>query len=77
LQLLHTNRQQPDPQILNSKPWVIPEGFTQSIVSDENALNIYPDSNDWGDMDTTNETGKHAGRATCIARMKFVRQVES
>ncbi len=51
-----------DPLILNSKPWVIPEGFTQSIVSDENTLNIYPDSNDWGDMNTTNETGKHAGR---------------
>ncbi|MEK6685915.1 MAG: phosphatase, partial [Pseudomonadota bacterium] len=36
-----------DPLILNSEPWVIPEGFTQHIVSDENNLDIYPDSVDW------------------------------
>lgn len=51
-----------DPSILNSEPWVIPEGFTQHIISDENNLNIYPNSVDWPDMNTVNETGKHAGR---------------
>jgi hypothetical protein len=51
-----------DPLILNSEPWVIPEGFTQHITSDENNLDIYPDSVDWTDMNTVNETGKHAGR---------------
>ncbi|MCC7091583.1 MAG: DUF839 domain-containing protein, partial [Nitrosomonas sp.] len=51
-----------DPAILNSEPWVIPKGFTQSIVSDESDLDIYPNSNDWNDMNTVNETGKHAGR---------------
>lgn len=42
-------------------PWVIPQGYTQSIVSDESNLNIYV-GNDWNDMSTVNETGKHAGR---------------
>ena len=51
-----------DQAILNSKPWVIPKGFTQSIISDESDLDIYPNSNDWNDMNTVNETGKHAGR---------------
>ena len=50
-----------DPVILNSQPWVIPQGFSQRIVSDENNLNIYAGS-DWNDMNTVNETGKHAGR---------------
>ncbi|MCB1672217.1 MAG: DUF839 domain-containing protein, partial [Pseudomonadales bacterium] len=49
-------------------PWLIPEGFVQYIVSDESDLDIYtepttgPNSNDWHDMNTVNETGKHAGR---------------
>ena len=51
-----------DPLILNSEPWVIPEGFTQHIISDESNLDIYPDSVDWTDMNTINEIGKHAGR---------------
>ena len=51
-----------DPLILNSEPWVIPKGFTQNIISDEHNLDIYPDTNDWNDMNTVNETGKHAGR---------------
>lgn len=50
-----------DPLILNSEPWIIPKGFTQRIVTDETALNIY-EGNDWGDMNTVNETGKDAGR---------------
>jgi hypothetical protein len=50
-----------DPDILNSEPWVIPEGYVQSIVSDENDLDIYV-TNDWHDMNTVNETGKQAGR---------------
>ncbi|MBQ0720573.1 MAG: DUF839 domain-containing protein [Gammaproteobacteria bacterium] len=44
-------------------PWVIPEGFRQSLVSDESALNIYPDGvSDWYDMNTVNESGPMAGR---------------
>jgi len=49
-----------DPSIATT-PWVIPDGYVQSIVSDEADLNIYV-ANDWHDMSTVNETGKHAGR---------------
>jgi len=56
-----------DPLILNSEPWVIPEGYQQAIVSDESSLNVYQNgdgsaASDWPDMNTVNETGKHAGR---------------
>lgn len=44
-------------------PWDIPEGFTQELVSGEDALNIYDGGrDDWQDMNTVNETGKQAGR---------------
>ncbi|MBQ0720575.1 MAG: DUF839 domain-containing protein [Gammaproteobacteria bacterium] len=44
-------------------PWIIPEGFSQSIVSDESDLNIYGGGHDdWHDMNTVNETGRMAGR---------------
>ncbi len=44
-------------------PWVIPEGFSQAIVSDESDLNIYGNGHDdWNDMNTVNETGRMAGR---------------
>ena len=46
---------------LNTAPWIIPEGYSQSIVSDESDLNIYVGT-DWNDMNTVNETQKHAGR---------------
>jgi len=46
---------------LSEQPWVIPEGFQQKIVADEYDLDIYQE-NDWNDMNTVNETGKHAGR---------------
>jgi hypothetical protein len=49
-----------DPGIA-ATPWVIPEGYVQSIVSDETRLDIYV-ANDWYDMLTVNETGQHAGR---------------
>jgi hypothetical protein len=42
-------------------PWLIPAGYVQSVVSDENRLNLYL-ANDWVDMNTVNETGKDAGR---------------
>ena len=46
-----------------SAPWKLPEGFTQTVVSDESALNIYPEGrDDWHDMNTVNESGKMAGR---------------
>ena len=44
-------------------PWKIPRGFRQTVVSDETDLNIYDAGrDDWHDMNTVNETGKHAGR---------------
>jgi len=44
-------------------PWKLPEGFTQRVVSDETALNIYDGGrDDWHDMNTVNETGPQAGR---------------
>ena len=44
-------------------PWKIPEGYTQTVVSDESSLNIYDGGrDDWHDMNTVNETGKMAGR---------------
>jgi len=44
-------------------PWIIPKGFTQSVVSDETDLNIYDGGrDDWHDMNTVNETGRMAGR---------------
>jgi hypothetical protein len=49
-----------DPGIA-TEPWVIPTGYVQSIVADENRLNLYV-ANDWVDMNTVNETGKDAGR---------------
>lgn len=51
-----------DPAVLNSEPWVIPNNFSQSIVSDESDLDIYPGLPDLTDMITANETRKHAGR---------------
>ncbi|MDO9425193.1 MAG: DUF839 domain-containing protein [Methylobacter sp.] len=52
---------QQDATDLNTTPWIIPEGYSQSIISDENDLNIYVGT-DWNDMNTVNETQKHAGR---------------
>ncbi len=50
-----------DPIVLHEEPWMVPQGFAQSIVSDESKLDIYAGP-DWNDMNTVNETGKHAGR---------------
>lgn len=50
-----------DPTILTNAPWVIPQGYKQFIVSDETNLNIYAGS-DLNDMNTVNESGRHAGR---------------
>ena len=44
-----------------SEPFVIPDGYTQHLVSDETDLDIYA-GHDLDDMNTVNETGKHAGR---------------
>jgi hypothetical protein len=30
-----------DPVVLNESTWLIPEGFKQSVISDESNLNIY------------------------------------
>jgi hypothetical protein len=47
----------------SAAPWKLPTGFTQTVVSDETALNIYDGGrDDWPDMNTVNETGAMAGR---------------
>ncbi len=44
-------------------PWKLPDGFSQTVVSDESDLNIYGDGcADWYDMNTVNESGQSAGR---------------
>lgn len=44
-------------------PWKLPKGFEQKVVSNEGALNIYPEGrDDWHDMNVVNETGAMAGR---------------
>ncbi len=46
-----------------SAPWKLPAGFSQAVVSDETALNIYDEGrDDWHDMNTVNETGIKRGR---------------
>ncbi len=45
-----------------SEPWKLPEGYIQTVVSDETDLNIYPTEDDWHDMNVVNETGQNAGR---------------
>ncbi|WP_353827820.1 alkaline phosphatase PhoX [Agromyces sp. SYSU T0242] len=46
-----------------TEPFVIPDGFTQSMVSDETVLDIYDGGvDDLTDMNTVNETGPQAGR---------------
>lgn len=47
----------------SEKPWKLPKGFSQSVVSDESDLNIYDAGrDDWNDMNVVNETGPQAGR---------------
>jgi len=46
---------------LATDPWVIPERYVQTIVSNETDHNIYV-SNDWHGMNAVNETGMDAGR---------------
>ena len=44
-------------------PFVIPDGFAQTLVSDETVLDIYPGGvDDLTDMNTVNETGRQRGR---------------
>jgi uncharacterized protein len=45
-----------------SVPYIVPEGFTQTMVSDETVLDVYPGTTDNRDMNTQNETGPQAGR---------------
>jgi hypothetical protein len=45
-----------------TEPYVLPEGFSQSLVSDETVLDVYPGIDDLHDMNTQNETGPQAGR---------------
>ena len=49
-------------------PWVVPDGFTQTLLSGEDesqcrGLDIYGGGlDDWHDMNSVNETGRQAGR---------------
>jgi hypothetical protein len=49
-------------------PWVVPDGFTQALLSGEDertcrGLDVYGGGlDDWPDMNTVNETGRQAGR---------------
>lgn len=44
-------------------PWKLPDGFSQSVVSNESNLNIYTNGcDDWHDMNTVNEKGRYAGQ---------------
>lgn len=45
-----------------TEPFVVPDTCTQRLVADETVLDIYPGVDDLTDMNTLNETGKHAGR---------------
>ena len=42
-------------------PWLIPRGYVQSVVADENSLDVYAWS-DWTDVNTVNDSGPQAGR---------------
>jgi secreted PhoX family phosphatase len=45
-----------------TEPFVIPSGFSQSLIVDETILDIYAGEDDLTDMNTVNETGRKAGR---------------
>jgi len=45
-----------------SVPYIVAEGFTQTLVNDETTLDVYPGVDDIRDMNTQNETGRQAGR---------------
>jgi hypothetical protein len=44
------------------EPYLVPEGYTQTLVKDESVLDVYPGTADLHDMNTQNETGYQAGR---------------
>ena len=46
---------------VDTSPFVIPDGYVQYVVSDEADLDLYVGT-DWNDMNTVNESGRHAGR---------------
>ena len=46
---------------LDAAPFLVPAGFQQRVVSSERDLNLYVGT-DRPDMNSVNETGKHAGR---------------
>ena len=45
-----------------TEPFIIPDGYTQTLISDEGDLDIYVGQQDLHDMNTVNETGRQAGR---------------
>ncbi|KGM15940.1 hypothetical protein N867_04320, partial [Actinotalea fermentans ATCC 43279 = JCM 9966 = DSM 3133] len=45
-----------------AQPFLLPQGYTQSLVADETVLDVYAGADDLSDMTTVNETGRQAGR---------------
>lgn len=45
-----------------TQPFLLPQGYTQTLVADESVLDVYPGADDLTDMNTVNETGRQAGR---------------
>ncbi len=43
-------------------PYIVPQGYHQSMVQDESVLDVYPGVDDLHDMNTQNESGHQAGR---------------
>ena len=45
-----------------AEPFLLPPGYTQTLVADETVLDVYAGADDLTDMNTVNETGRQAGR---------------
>ena len=45
-----------------TEPFLVPDGCTQQLVSDETVLDIYPGVDDLTDMNVSNESGRDASR---------------
>ncbi len=45
-----------------AEPFLVPDGYSQRRVLDETGLDVYAGVDDLTDMNTTNETGRQAGR---------------
>ena len=53
-----------------SEPFVVPDGFTQTLVADETDLDIYAGEDDLTDMNTSTRPARRPG-GTCTARTRW------